>query len=371
MIIPFIPLTTFAQESSEMQQGVAEKSEKSVKKAKIKRYTGLFKEPSLKGEPFLIIPKGAQVEIIEDKKHFKKVRYKEFTGYVYFTAFLDGKKEESAPSPKIEKTVLEERDSSHMKIEKLDKESKRVDTLSKYREMLEPFSEKLVIQNPDNYHVVRISLKDINKIKCKAKVESFVYSKEKNIEVTVTDSKEYLFVKILPTEIVKKEGDVIVEQHLEYDDSPRELFVECGDKMFSLIMIPQDIPSQIIEIQSTPKVVNIKETESLKEINDFEKYIQEVLLRIYKSKRPEESGFEIKEYDFKRSFKELDLIGQRVYFVENYIVKEIMVVAKEKIDPLSEYIFLNIAKLPVAIMLTKHKLERNEVGILYIVEKNN
>jgi hypothetical protein len=278
------------------------------------------------------------------------------------------------PTETIEKEaskIIEEK-KEEIKIKQPEQEEKDVKTIEtkadQMAKMLEPFSKPIEIEDNEGYKTIRISLRDINVIECSAGISSVIYSKEKGL-ITKTEKKA-VFIKIPP---IIKEDTEKATQKIEYKDEPRELFIECGNRIYSFILIPEDIPAQkiIIKGKNPIKKDNQENSEEQSDLSSYEKEIVSILKDIYLN------GIN-SQYDYKklqedvRKYKEIDIIPLRVYFTGKFIIKEYSIIAKEPPVELSEASFVHLSKYPVAIMLSKPKLSiKGESSSLFIVEKTN
>lgn len=210
-----------------------------------------------------------------------------------------------------------------------------------------------VVESTEGYVHVNVSLTDISRISCPSAITNVVYSREKDIEVK-TENRN-LYVKILP---VKK-----LEGKLSYDTKPRELFVTCGGEVFSLILIPQAIPSQTIVLN--PKLEQVSDLEKKESSLPFEQAILGLIRDAYVERVPE--GYTVKAVNVKLPFKELDLIFTKKYRGHRYTVEEYVIVAKQEIE-LYEPMFTEVAGAnAVAISLVRGKLHPGEQTRMFIV----
>lgn len=213
-------------------------------------------------------------------------------------------------------------------------------------------SEVQVIEG-DGYHYVEISLTDINRIVCGLEITGVVYSKEKSIEIKRKGRNAW--VKILPT----KKGDKI-----KYPSYPREVYVECGGKVFSLILLPKKIPATTVVLKvpyENQKVA--KEFE--KKANNYEELILSLISHAYREEPP--PGYRVKEVNKKvREFKELSLYLLKRYEGNRYMVEEYLITAKEEVH-LSEGAFVPYIRFPVALSIVKPSLKKGESTRLLVV----
>ncbi|HIQ48512.1 MAG TPA: hypothetical protein EYH58_02600 [Aquifex aeolicus] len=203
----------------------------------------------------------------------------------------------------------------------------------------------------EGYRYVEVSLKDINRIVCPYEISGVVYSKEKRIQVRVEGKNAY--VKFLPL----KEGNNLV-----YEDFPRELYIECGEKVFSLILVPREIPAKTIVLKVP-----------LKDFKKATKFEQDEYLRLlvklisYAWKEVPPPGYSVKEVGkiYKR-FKEARLKLVKVYEGVRFAVLELELSAKEDIF-LNPAVLIPYFKKPLAISVVKPSLEKGETTRVFIV----
>ncbi|MBX0310777.1 MAG: type-F conjugative transfer system secretin TraK [Sulfurihydrogenibium sp.] len=280
------------------------------------------------------------------------------------------------PDETIEKEVdkITEEKKEEFKIKQPEQEEKNIKPIEtkadQMAKILEPFSKPIEIEDNEGYKTVRISLRDINVIECPAGINSVVFSKEKGL-ITKTEKKA-VFVKIPP---IIKEDPEKGTQKIEYKDEPRDLFIECGNKIYSFVLIPEDVPAQKIIIKGKNLTKNDNQgnsqenSEEQSDLSSYEKEIISILKDIYLNGTNSQYDYKKLQEDIKK-YKEIDIIPLRAYFTGKYIVKEYSIIAKEVPIELSEASFIHLSKYPVAIMLSKPKLSiKGESTSLFIVEK--
>ncbi len=203
------------------------------------------------------------------------------------------------------------------------------------------------------YHYVEISLTDVNRIVCSSEITGVVYSKEKSIEVKRKGNNAW--VKILPT----KKGEKI-----EYPSYPREVYVECGGLVFSLILLPKKVPATTIVLR-IPYEDTAKAREFEEKISSYEKLILSLIRHVYRETPP--PGYRVKRENRKvREFRELDLYLLRIYEGNRYVVEEYLITAKEDVH-LTEGSFIPYIRFPVALSIVKPKLKTGESTRLLVV----
>ncbi len=208
------------------------------------------------------------------------------------------------------------------------------------------FADDFQVVEGDGYHYIEISLTDVNRIVCPSRITGTVYSKEKNIEVKRSGNNAW--VKILPL----KKGDKI-----EYPSYPREVYVECGGKVFSLILLPKKKPATTIILKTEYGSVE-RAWKFEKKAESYEKLVLSLIKHVYKEVPP--PGYRVRAENRKvKEFKELDLYLIRVYEGGKFVVEEYIINAKKRVE-LSEGAFVPYIRFPVALTIVKPSLKPGE-----------
>ncbi len=212
-------------------------------------------------------------------------------------------------------------------------------------------------------HVV-LSSSDINRIICPTDIRDTVYSKEKGL--TVRLSGQNAFVKFL---VMKKDGKDL------YATTPSELYVVCGDNVYTMIAVPRRIPAQTVQL-SAGKADLIRKNMRLFSEVPFEKKIITIVRKIYTANVP--NSFTVrkigKPYPL---FQGLSLVLHSIITIdgEGLTVKEyrarIMDGSKENSVTLREKDFLTteLAQRPVAVSIDTMNLKRGETSRIFVVER--
>lgn len=214
-----------------------------------------------------------------------------------------------------------------------------------------------LVKSTDGYTFVDISLKDISRIHCESEIESTVYSKEKQIEIKT--SGRDAFVKILP----KMDN---LKNKLLYEDIPRELFVSCGGEVFSLVLVPKDIPSQTVILRNT--ISDIKKAGNYEIADSYEKTIMKLIQSAYLEVPPD--GYTVRHINASsKNFKEIDLIEMYEYSGLRYAVTTYYITAKQDIE-LKEKNFVYLMGNDVAaVAILKPTLKQGESTRMFIVRR--
>ncbi len=216
----------------------------------------------------------------------------------------------------------------------------------------------------EGFQPVEIAMKDISRIVCSSDIGNIVYSKEKSIEIK-SQGKD-AFVKNLPVETVDPSTGSIM---LKYDKRPKEVYVLCGSRTYSLLLIPRDIPATTIFLKSS--IADREQAGKYEKATDYENTILKLVRDIYREDLP--NGYEISEIKkLVKNFNESDIVHNRDYIGDYFQVQEYIVYAKQSIN-LDEIQLLDLLKIknPLAITLVDNVLEAKQQTRVLIVRSNN
>lgn len=223
-------------------------------------------------------------------------------------------------------------------------------------------AEGAVTVMPEVAQPVELSSSDVNRITCQGEIKDVVYSREKGI--TVKFSGRDAFVKF-------RTG--LKDGKSTYSTTPSEIFVVCGDNVYSLIALPKRIPARSIRL-SPGKTENIRKNRSLFGALPFEKKVLSAIRSLYTEEIPESFTVSTpnKRIDL---FRDLDLVLARVAVVEGegIQVKEYRGTLadgdKDRIE-LGERDFLRneISTDPIAVSLDRLVLKKGEILRAFVVE---
>lgn len=210
------------------------------------------------------------------------------------------------------------------------------------------------------FQVAEISQKDITRIVCFASIERDIYSKEKGIEIKLVDKNA--FIKNLPKESM---DPISGRMSYEYDSRPKELYLVCGGKTFSLLLIPKDIPAQTIYLK--PAYVDKEKATAYETSSHYEETIMTLIKDAYIENVPD--GFDIEEINkpFKE-FNELSLIHKKNYIGSRYQIQEFVIISKTNFN-INEILLLETIKPknPLAVSIISTALRPNEQTRAFIV----
>lgn len=218
---------------------------------------------------------------------------------------------------------------------------------------------------PENTTMLYLSNLDVNRIVCPVEMgdDSIIYSKEKRIAVEIRG--QNAFVKFLILKSEDKETKVT---------NPAEFHVLCGNEVFSIIAYPQAIPAQTVKLALKRKKHEAPESNlsALPYEEKLLKIIQDVFFNRIQNYSVTSLNHTVS------GFKEMDLILRNIIKVdaENLIVKEYLVKLKTSAGAETmqikekDFIRSEIVHQPIAIMLDRFELKKNEFSRLIIVEND-
>lgn len=220
--------------------------------------------------------------------------------------------------------------------------------------------DRIQVISGTGYQYAKISLKYISKLHCSAPISNLIYSKEKEIEIKAAGNDAY--IKILPKKIIDGNGE-----KLEYDNSPRELYLECGGSTFSLILNPENVPPQTLILKSP--IADAKKASEYEKSNPYEDTILSLVKNCYTESIPDGYDAEFVGEPAKE-FEELSMSLVKRYKGSKYWVEEYLINAKKEIN-IYESMFIPYLKNSLAISIVKMSLVPNETTRMIVVRLNN
>lgn len=206
---------------------------------------------------------------------------------------------------------------------------------------------------------IRISLRDVSRIVCPGKVEGKVFSGEKPIEVK--EFHDSLYVKNLP---VKKDGEYV------YDRGPKDLMVICeGKQVFSLLLIPDDVPSVTVYLQSSTSL-QIQKAMEFETENSYIESVLKLVKHVYNNEVP--PGYEIE--DVNRIFKEYNeaILIHRLNWLGGIFTAEEYILQAKKDVRTDEMFWIKEMGNPenmVAITVVDHELKAGYETRIIVIRK--
>jgi len=216
---------------------------------------------------------------------------------------------------------------------------------------------------PEMTQAVTVSSVDVNRIVCPKDVRDVVYSKEKGLTVKIMGRSVYVKFPIV------KEGDREVTAA-----QPADLYVVCGDDVYSLILLPKPVPAQTVRL-SPGKGETLKKNVLSAAETAHERFIVEIIKAVWKNEIPDEYTVGVLKEEVMVN-TDVRAVGKRVIDIEGagLRIKEYSIEIRnpgiEEME-LSERDFIrsDISSRPVAISLEKHMVKRTERPRVFIVER--
>lgn len=230
-------------------------------------------------------------------------------------------------------------------------------------ENLKNYRPKTQVIKDEGFSTLEISLKDVSRLVCFTDIEKVIYSREKGIEIKTVGKNAY--IKNLPKESL---NPITGRLMVEYDSRPKELYVICGEKTFSLILIPQDIPAVTAYLQSS----HADTTKAL--THEKSSAYEDTILSLVKSAYFEDipPGYEVSEINKpEKEFKEVQIVHSKDYTGTMYQVQEYALIARAEIT-LDEMTILNTLQPvnPLAVSVVSLYLRPGEQTRVFIVRRH-
>jgi conjugal transfer pilus assembly protein TraK len=209
---------------------------------------------------------------------------------------------------------------------------------------------------------IRLSSSDLNRISCSSEIKDALTSTEKGVVIKITGKDAFVKFKVM------KRGDKLV-----YSTTPTELYVVCGDETYSMVAVPQRVPSQTVRL-SSGKDRKIKDNTALYSGLPFEKMMLKAIQDVYTEQIPD--SYTVLKADKRfEAYKEIRIALKRVVDVEGegLRIKEYLVSLKDNIKEfkMNEKMFVRteLAENPVAVSLERHILRPGETIRAFVVEQ--
>jgi conjugal transfer pilus assembly protein TraK len=242
---------------------------------------------------------------------------------------------------------------------------KRITTASTY----DPQSIKrpeIKIVYPEVTTAVEMSSTDVNRIICPVTSSevNVIHSTEKGMITKVVENNVFVKFSI----IKKKEGP---KEELIYRDSPAELYVVCGGEVFSMIVIPKQIPTQTIKLSSGEKDRIKKNIEMMAGLPLEEKIIK-MIQAAYKDDIPNTFTVEDRRTDM-GLYEDVSVVLRRVISADGTGLRlleyDVRAVGSNEIH-VNETTFMRpelAGRIPLAIALEEHTITERP-SRLFIVQ---
>lgn len=209
---------------------------------------------------------------------------------------------------------------------------------------------------------VKMSNVDINRIVCPFPIKDVIFSQEKGLTVKIHGRNA--FVKFL----IKRElgVDTLVTV-------PSELYIVCGDSIYSIIILPEPIPARTIHLVGQ-EIPRIRENISLFKGKSFESKVIEIIKQIYTENIPR--SFTVRQEDQKHvEYGSHSVFLRNVIEMEGtgLIAKEYTVIAIADNVSLNEGDFLSPFYMDniVAVSINKFNFAKGEKARVILIGKDN
>ncbi|MCR4288009.1 MAG: type-F conjugative transfer system secretin TraK [Deltaproteobacteria bacterium] len=214
---------------------------------------------------------------------------------------------------------------------------------------------------PDSLVRVELSSSDVNRIVCEGgEIKDVVYSKEKGLIVKATGSDAYVKFQVF-----QKEDKLI------YDETPAELYITCGESVYSLIATPAKTPSVTLRLADQKK--KIKESAAVFKGLVYEEKVLKFLNMAYTDDIPDVFSIEMPSDEDtipETRFSSVELRLRRVVRAEGegLVLKEYRVTPREEIE-VREVDFMSLAERPAAIALDSTVMKRGLEYRLFVIDQ--
>lgn len=232
---------------------------------------------------------------------------------------------------------------------------KRVTTASTYDLASIIKRPEIKIVYPEVTTAIEMSSTDVNRIICPVTSNevNVIHSTEKGMITKVVENNVFVKFSI----VKKKEGP---NEELIYRDSPAELYVVCGGEVFSMIVIPKQIPTQTVKL-STGTKDRIKENIEMMSGMPLEEKIIKMIQAAYKDDIPSTFTVEDRRTDM-GLYEDVSVVLRRVISADGTGLRlleyDVRAVGSNEIH-VNETTFMRpelAGRIPLAIALEEHTI---------------
>lgn len=214
---------------------------------------------------------------------------------------------------------------------------------------------------PDSLVRVELSSSDVNRIVCEGgEIKDVVYSKEKGLIVKASGSDVYVKFQVF-----QKEDKFV------FDENPSELYITCGESVYSLIAAPVKTPS--VTLRLADRIKKVKESALVFKGLVYEEKILKFLKMAYMDDIPDVFSIDVpsEEAVFPEvRFSSVDLRLKRIVKAEGegLVLKEYRVMPKEDIE-VREIDFMSLAERPAAVALDSTVMKQGLEYRLFVIDQ--
>lgn len=212
---------------------------------------------------------------------------------------------------------------------------------------------------PETTTKIDLSSMDINRVVCPVDIKDVVYSREKGLNVKIEGKNAFMKFTVIKD-----------DNKMKYNTIPVDVYVVCGNEVYSMIAYPKRLPAQIVKLSKGKQDIIKKNMDMFNSI-PFEKKVMTILKAIFMDTIPDSFNIALvnKPFDV---FQQIDLTLERVIVVEGEGVSVKEYIAKAKTDVyLREKDFLrpDLTTKTVAISIGALNLKKDETSKVLIVEQ--
>ncbi len=214
---------------------------------------------------------------------------------------------------------------------------------------------------PDSLVRIELSSSDVNRIVCEGgEIKDIVYSKEKGLIVKASGSDAYVKFQVFQK-----------EEKLIYDETPAELYITCGESVYSLIASPAKTPP--VTLRLVDRRNKIKESVAVFKGLVHEEKVLKFLKLAYTDDIPDVFSIEVPSDEDaipETRFSSVELRLRRVVKAEGegLVLKEYRVVSREDIE-VREVDFMSLADRPAAIALDSTVMKQGLEYRLFVIDR--
>ncbi|MEM1672317.1 MAG: type-F conjugative transfer system secretin TraK [Nanopusillaceae archaeon] len=249
-------------------------------------------------------------------------------------------------------------------------ESVDLDKLQAMRDAIpgERIANSAFLVRPERATIVELSSTDINRISCSDEVNEMrvIFSKRKGVTVRVVDNNAFVEFEAK----VERFGG---EERLIFAQNPVEFYIFCDETIFNIIAFPRKIPAVTVYLDN--KLSRLKKERSKVEGLPFEERLIEIIKSIMSGKVPLNAKVIKVEKPIEISIFRLKEIAKYVFEAEGFVARTFEVELKGNIDKAyvdlreRDFIRNEIVSNPLAISLSKVRLQRGERAMLVVIER--
>lgn len=220
---------------------------------------------------------------------------------------------------------------------------------------------------PERATIIELSSTDINRISCSDEVNEMriIFSKRKGVTAKIVDNNAFVEFEAK----VERFGG---EERLIFTQNPVEFYVFCDETIFNIIAFPRQIPAVTVYLDN--KLSRLKKERAKIEGLPFEERLIEIVKSLMSGKAPLNAKVIKVERPMEISIFRLKEIAKYVFEAEGLIARTFEVELKDIDKPYvdlreRDFIRNEIVVNPLAISLSKVRLQKGERAMLVVIER--